>query len=294
MPSASVTDIHPSGCWITAKYPAQRLALEYIWMWLAAFLHIILYALIALVIQGVVMFNGWRIVVPSKSERVHLRLRGDKESHAYAAQMLLSVCPTTYDCPLLIFPQLSRSLHRNCGTYSYHSMVNATFLVLQAPTDNPPFRVMFTKGEHAVPFWALVLTDCLFALSGLFNVVLFALTRPNLVPHRRARQARTFSFPPLDSESTSGSFPDGRHRAHMQIIGPNDEWAVAQRMSPVTPLDKTPTYPTFPPPTHDIHLSRDGRPSLGREGSSYGSMTLAARRSPHGLTSDMVYDLRSV
>jgi hypothetical protein len=58
-------------------------------MWFAAFFNIILYVLIALVIDGIIVFNGWRIIVPAKAERVHLRLRGGKPPAALARQMLL-------------------------------------------------------------------------------------------------------------------------------------------------------------------------------------------------------------
>jgi hypothetical protein len=58
-------------------------------MWFAAFTHLVLYILIALVIEGIVIFSGWRPIIPTKTERVHLRLRGGKATNAYAAQMLL-------------------------------------------------------------------------------------------------------------------------------------------------------------------------------------------------------------
>lgn len=41
------------GCWIKEEFLAQRLALEYLWMWLAAFLMLVLYGILALVMRGV-------------------------------------------------------------------------------------------------------------------------------------------------------------------------------------------------------------------------------------------------
>jgi hypothetical protein len=58
-------------------------------MWLTAFLNILLYALMALVINGLVVINGWKLIIPVKSERAHLRLRGGKPSSVLARQMLL-------------------------------------------------------------------------------------------------------------------------------------------------------------------------------------------------------------
>ena len=42
---------------------------------------------------------------------------------------------------------------------------------------------------NAVPFPVIASADVLFALSGLFNVVLFALTRPSLIPRNRPHGA---------------------------------------------------------------------------------------------------------
>jgi len=42
-----------------------------------------------------------------------------------------------------------------------------------------------------VPFSVIAFTDALFALSGLFNVVLFALTRPSLIPRNRSCAAHS-------------------------------------------------------------------------------------------------------
>ena len=52
-----------SGCWITSDYPVQRIVLEYLWMWITAFLNFILYIPIALVIMfdATVAMNGWHI-----------------------------------------------------------------------------------------------------------------------------------------------------------------------------------------------------------------------------------------
>jgi len=46
------TEICLAGCWITKDFSKQRIALEYFWLWLAAFGNIIIYASLFLVVKG--------------------------------------------------------------------------------------------------------------------------------------------------------------------------------------------------------------------------------------------------
>ena len=64
--------ISSSGCWITQAYPGQRIALEYFWMWMAAFMNILLYIPITLVLKGFMTVSGWRVKFLSRSERRHV------------------------------------------------------------------------------------------------------------------------------------------------------------------------------------------------------------------------------
>ena len=52
-----------TGCWITEQYPVQRIVLEYMWMWITAFLNFVLYALIAFVLftDRTAVVSGWRV-----------------------------------------------------------------------------------------------------------------------------------------------------------------------------------------------------------------------------------------
>ncbi|KAH8102518.1 hypothetical protein BXZ70DRAFT_1006435 [Cristinia sonorae] len=50
-------------CWITSSYPAQRIALEYVWMWTTALINIILYIPITLVLKGVISTSGGRLKI---------------------------------------------------------------------------------------------------------------------------------------------------------------------------------------------------------------------------------------
>lgn len=64
-----VPDIQ-SGCWITSSYPAQRIALEYAWMWMAALINIILYIPITLVLKGFISGSGGRLKVLRRSDGI--------------------------------------------------------------------------------------------------------------------------------------------------------------------------------------------------------------------------------
>ncbi|KAF8070358.1 hypothetical protein FPV67DRAFT_1668221 [Lyophyllum atratum] len=48
-------------CWISPNYPTQRITLDYLFMFLAAFMSFILYILIFLRFRGNVVRSGWRI-----------------------------------------------------------------------------------------------------------------------------------------------------------------------------------------------------------------------------------------
>jgi hypothetical protein len=110
--------------------------------------------------------------------------------------------------------------------------------------------VVFIKGANKVPFWATVLSDGIFALSGLLNVILFAITRPTLVPMRKASHGFNSSVHIFPSNSPVAS---RRHdpQAYVHTFDPNEEWRVAPRLSPI---DKIPPHPTFPPPIHKLAL----------------------------------------
>jgi hypothetical protein len=242
------------GCWISDLYPVQRIALEYFWMWFAALLNIILYALIALVIEGIIVFSGWKIIMPAKAERVHMRLRGGKPSNVLAGQMLLFVFTSDWQRSILTL------------RHSYPAVYTFTVLPIAIAR-----WISFVKGNKAVPFEATVVAAIFFASSGLFNVVLFALTRPTLVPVRRQAHTRNVSVMPFSTDPIIiGVGREGR-LGRTDTLDPNEEWAVAPRVSPV---DKIPPHPVFPPPT-----PTSVRNSYGRDRNSYSSYTLTATHS---------------
>lgn len=58
------------GCWIAARYPIERIGLQYLWMWVTAFVDILVYICLALVVKGFVTFSNGRIRINTGGERV--------------------------------------------------------------------------------------------------------------------------------------------------------------------------------------------------------------------------------
>jgi hypothetical protein len=65
------SDVPFTGCWITDHYQLERIALEYFWVWLAAFLNILIYIFLALVINGVVVLESGRIYLQRNCNRTN-------------------------------------------------------------------------------------------------------------------------------------------------------------------------------------------------------------------------------
>jgi len=56
-------------CWITGNYPVERIALEYFWLWMSAFLNIVIYIFLALIIKGVLVVENGKIRLLRNHER---------------------------------------------------------------------------------------------------------------------------------------------------------------------------------------------------------------------------------
>ncbi|KAK7468778.1 hypothetical protein VKT23_003279 [Stygiomarasmius scandens] len=168
-------------CWITTDYNAERIGLEYAWMWTAALVNIFCYMVIALVIKGVMIVDGGRIRFRRRSRprdsvssifRQH-PLRGEaKQANAIAMQMLFY--PLIY--LITVFPiTLVRWL---------------------------------AFAGRSVPFSATAFAAILFSSSGLLNVTLFVLTRPGLLPGRGKSLTTTQNSYPLSTTLSPTSKPE--------------------------------------------------------------------------------------
>lgn len=151
----------------------QRIVLEYLWMWIAALLNIVLYIPMALVIKGVVVFDGVKICFTSKKERIDMDLaipQSARLSQSVAKQMLL--------CVMLLLHAQSTTVTDFHATVSYPVIYTITVLPIAVVR-----WITFQSPQTVVPFPATVFADVLYAASGLFNVILFSTTRSSLLPH---------------------------------------------------------------------------------------------------------------
>ncbi|KAG1757692.1 hypothetical protein EDB19DRAFT_1658550 [Suillus lakei] len=86
----------PTGhwCWI-ARNNFQRMGLQYMWMWLAAFITIVVYIFMALVVKRIIIIDGYRIRWMSPETRSNMSSDGSdprlqRDEGAVALRMLLS------------------------------------------------------------------------------------------------------------------------------------------------------------------------------------------------------------
>ncbi|KAJ4486000.1 hypothetical protein J3R30DRAFT_3819194, partial [Lentinula aciculospora] len=158
-------------CWITGHYGFERIALEYFWLWLAAFINLVCYGIMALVVKGVLIvegvrfrFLGWKGHVSQNGFGMLNnidKLTGADRIHANAIAMRMLFYPAIY---------------------------------LLSVTPITVVRFMAFAGSN-VPFPATAFASITFSSSGVFNVLLFAMTRPKLLPLRVERTPpRHFSF----------------------------------------------------------------------------------------------------
>ncbi|KIK96011.1 hypothetical protein PAXRUDRAFT_139473 [Paxillus rubicundulus Ve08.2h10] len=160
---------NPTGqwCWINERR-SEQIGLEYLWMWIAAFLHIVVYVFLALVLKRVIIIDGHRLRWP----------RGGRERQ----RSFLS--STNYD------PEP----RRDEGIIAFQLLFYpAVYIIVVLPISAARFSSF--NGNY-VPFPVTAVADTLFALDGLLNVALYSLTRPKLIPRRPARD-RTVILSPV-------------------------------------------------------------------------------------------------
>ncbi|KAI6156984.1 hypothetical protein BKA82DRAFT_539533 [Pisolithus tinctorius] len=138
-------------CWIDRGI-MQQIGLDYMWMWLTAVLNIISYLLLALVVKRLVVVDGCKLRWGGKQERGMIAHGGGTSPESVRATQML------------FYPLL--------------------YVVLVLPLSAARFSQI--RGDN-VPFSVTASSAALFALSGLFNTILYAFTRPRLIPGRASR-----------------------------------------------------------------------------------------------------------
>ncbi|PBK68884.1 hypothetical protein ARMSODRAFT_1019459 [Armillaria solidipes] len=137
-------------CWIRDEYGAERIALEYLWLWIALAVMVTMYGLIALVMRGfIVVDEGVHFMIQGNRVRQDLTAADDEdERQSKAVANLMLIYPAVY--AICVFPvTIVRWLTFSDGVY--------------------------------VPSGATFFASVLFSSSGLFNSILYTATRPDLV-----------------------------------------------------------------------------------------------------------------
>ncbi|PPQ92973.1 hypothetical protein CVT25_000174 [Psilocybe cyanescens] len=136
-------------CWILQEFKTEQIVTEYLWVWSAGILMVILYSIMFVVMRGwVVLDEGvhwYKNYRPKHPNLAVPETEEDKASKEIANLMLFY--PAVY--VFCVFP-------------------------------NSLSRWMYFSGFQT-PYQFTLFASTLFALSGLFNVILFFSTRPDLV-----------------------------------------------------------------------------------------------------------------
>jgi len=158
-------------CWIGGNYLNERLGLEYVWMWACSLALIILYFLLFFRLRGNLVVKGWHMHWRRLGKIPAWVIEVEAPGAAHARTMLWY--PIVYF--ITVFPI---------------AVVRWTSFSRPEPWD-------------AIPFAATAFAAILFSLSGFFNVVLFTLTRPGLIPSRKGHsrsQAESTTAAGLDDD----------------------------------------------------------------------------------------------
>ncbi|KAI6108429.1 hypothetical protein EDD16DRAFT_81295 [Pisolithus croceorrhizus] len=135
---------------------AEQIGLDYMWMWLAAVLNIISYLFLVLVVKGVVLADGNSFRWWGKQER-----RSVPQAAGTSAESVKAI-------QMFFYPLV--------------------YIIVVLPISAARFSEF---AGHKVPFAVTAFADTLFASCGLFDTILYALTRPRLMPRRRSQDPQS-------------------------------------------------------------------------------------------------------
>ncbi|KAI6151347.1 hypothetical protein EDD17DRAFT_1149644 [Pisolithus thermaeus] len=158
-------------CWID-RSTMEKIGLGYMWMWTAAVLNIISYLLLVLVVKRVVLVDDNKLRWRGKQERIVAPYGMETSAEGVKATQML-----------------------------FYPLV---YIIVVLPISASRFSQF--RG-HDVSYAVLTFTDTLFELSGLFDTILYALTRPRLMSRRPLHDPQSA----LVARITTGRMPhDGK------------------------------------------------------------------------------------
>ncbi|KAG5646751.1 hypothetical protein DXG03_002433 [Asterophora parasitica] len=150
-------------CWISNEYQKEKIVFEYLWMWLAAFIMLTLYGIIALVMRGILVVGD----DSREHSRWRFRCRWNWTGRQRARQELAE-----YDEEDEEEARQARTVANLMLFYP------AVYIFCVFPVGLVRW---LTFSGHYVPSAATIFASVVFSLSGILNTILYALTRPELV-----------------------------------------------------------------------------------------------------------------
>ena len=165
------------GCWISTRHLGAQLAGEYLWMWIAAFISLILYFPLYFCLVGYIEVDverWWSIRLSTTAE-----VRKPPAKKAYL--MLLFVFFVFSYFPFSISHHFHLPLQNKKRTFltftsPYRYPVSYVILVLP----DSICRWMEFRNQLQIPSAAILFSTSIFGLSGLVNVVLLLYTRSGI------------------------------------------------------------------------------------------------------------------
>ncbi|KAG8927978.1 hypothetical protein FRC03_003648 [Tulasnella sp. 419] len=228
----------PFWCWIKEQHMPERIAGEYFWLWFCAILNIILYPFLFFTLRGNIDVDptNWRRI------RFHRRSREDIFG--------LPVPGRRDSAPDAESTKILKAKNKEAMKMFWYP-ISYTILVLPLSitrwstfenSDEPD-----TVAEINITTTTVVLF--IFGCSGLVNVLLFLLTRPNLLLFNRKRHANqlssNISFAPQKQGPLTRSL-----RAPSGAPQTNDNWGYDDDYDRAE--SPYPPYPSYPPPPHTL------------------------------------------
>lgn len=139
----------PYWCWISSRYPNDRISEEYFWLWFAALFSIVLYIPLFLVIRGNIEVDPgkgkfWKI-------SFHRTQSVDRAGYTFS--------PSRQSMKMLLYP--------------------ASYVLIVLPLTITRW-IGFSNGNKIAPFWTFFGVS-IYGLSGIANVLLLTLTRPSIL-----------------------------------------------------------------------------------------------------------------
>ncbi|KAI0256435.1 hypothetical protein BJV78DRAFT_1278922 [Lactifluus subvellereus] len=241
-------------CWISADYTVQRVALDYMVMFLSAVYAFVLYSLVFLKLRGIVRAQARSTSIVSRDQE-----RNERYEHRLARQMLLYPARILSNNP---------SPHPNLSS-------QIAYTVMIIPITCCRFSAW---AGHYVPSSLTVLSDFVYLLSGLVHVILFVSTR-SILPPRSMFPKFLISSPQVLLSSTA--VPDNDFDS--RFGGPTSTYGETEKMGPPVFIDALDPHNPFAdpvlPPIDETVIKRVGSPD-----SEHSTPETSPRHSPGALS----------